>query len=61
MTDRTAQDTYVVKVILGSLGAYTNFDNLVCRKRMVVEQNGVKFGPLGEYSVYTGHFRQLSA
>ena len=30
-------------------------------KRLVIEQNAVKFGPQGEYSVYTGSFWQFSA
>ncbi len=40
-------DTKVVKVILGSLGAFPIFDKPVSRKWLVVERNGVKFGPLG--------------
>ncbi len=46
----------MVKVILGSFGAFPIFDNRVSRKRLVVERNGEKFGPRGEYSVYTGYF-----
>ncbi len=29
------------------MGAFDIFDNLVSRKRQVIEQNGPKFGPLG--------------
>ena len=39
-------DTKVVKVILGSFGAFPIFD-LISQKWLVVEQNGVKFGPQG--------------
>ena len=49
-------DTTVLNVILGSFGAFPIFDNLVSRKRLVVERNRVKFGLRGEYSVYTGYF-----
>ncbi len=38
-------DSLVLKVILGSLGAFPIFGNFVSRKRLVVEPNGVKFGP----------------
>ena len=38
---------------LGSLGAFPIFDNLVSRTRLVVEQNGVKFGAQGwVFTVY---------
>ncbi len=37
----------MVKVILGSLGALPIFDNLVPCRWLVVERNGVKFGPGG--------------
>ncbi len=40
-------DTSVIKVILGSLGAFPIFEKPVSRKRLVVERNGVKFGPQG--------------
>ena len=43
----------MVKVILGSLGAFPIFDNLVSCKWLVVERNGVKFGPQGwVFSIY---------
>ena len=51
----------MVKVILGSFGAFPIFNNLVSRKWLVVEQSRVEFEPRGEYSVYTGYFWQLSA
>ena len=35
----------MVKVILGSFDVFPIFDNLACRKRLVIERNGVKFGP----------------
>ncbi len=47
--------------ILGSLGEFAIFGNLVSRKWLVVVENEVKFVPRGEYSVYTGYFWQLSA
>ncbi len=34
-------------------GAFPIFDNLISRKRLAVEGNGTKFGPLGKYLVYT--------
>ena len=37
----------MVKVILGSFGAFPIIDNLISRKWLVVERNGVKFGPRG--------------
>ncbi len=43
----------MLKVILGSLGAFLIFDNLVSWKWLVVGRNGVKFGPQRwEFSVY---------
>ena len=36
-----------LKFSLGSFGAFLNFDDLALRKRLVIEQNGLKFGPLG--------------
>ena len=48
-------DNSVIKVIVGSFGAFPIFDKPVSRKRLVVERKGVKFGPRGEYSVYTGY------
>ncbi len=38
-------DTSMIKVILGSLGAFTIFEKAVSRKRLVIDRNGVKFGP----------------
>ena len=38
-------DTSVLKVILGSFGAFPIFEKPVSRKRLVVERKGVKFGP----------------
>ncbi len=35
------------KVILRSFGAFSIFDNLISRKRLVVEQTGPNFGPGG--------------
>ncbi len=49
-------DTSVIKVILGSFGAFPTFEKPVSRKPLVIERNGVKFGLGGEYSVYTGYF-----
>ncbi len=40
-------DTSVLKVILGSFGAFPIFDKPVSLKRLVVERHGVKFGPRG--------------
>ncbi len=40
-------DTYVLNVILGSLGAFSFFDKPASRKSLVGERNGVKFGPRG--------------
>ena len=37
--------TSVVMVILGSLGAFPIFDNIVSRNRLDVERNRVNFGP----------------
>ncbi len=46
-------DTWVVKVILWSLGEFLIFDNLVSWKWQVVERNGVQFGHQGwVFSVY---------
>ncbi len=46
-------DTSVMKVILGSVGAFPIFDSLVSFKWLVVERNRVKFGPQGRvFSVY---------
>ncbi len=58
--DVSIQDTVntkVLKVILGSLfHAFFDFQQpLVSRKWLVLERNGAKFGPSGEYSVYTGY------
>ncbi len=39
-------DCQLFKFSLGSFGAFPIFDDLVSRKRLVVEQNGPKFGPL---------------
>ena len=53
-------DSYVLKVILGSFGAFPIFDNRLSQKRLVVERNGVKFRPRGwVFSVYR-YFWQLS-
>ncbi len=30
---------------MGSLGVFSIFDNLISRQLLVVERNGVKFGP----------------
>ncbi len=46
----------MAKVIPGSFGAFLTFDNIVCQKWLIVERNGVKCGPRGECSVYTGYF-----
>ena len=40
-------DTYVVRVIMGTFGAFPICDKFVSRKWLVVEQNGVNFGPWG--------------
>ncbi len=46
-------DSYVLDVILGSFGAFLIFDQLVSRKRRVVEQNAVKIEPQERaFSVY---------
>ena len=37
-------DTYVIKVIRGSFGAFPLFDNLVSRKRIVEEKNSEIWG-----------------
>ena len=47
-------DTSVIKVFLGSFGAFLIFEKPVSRKRLVIEWNGVKIGVGSEYSVYTG-------
>ncbi len=52
-------DTSVIKVILGSFSVFPISEKPVSRKRLVIERNGVKFGPRG-YSVYTGYFWHLS-
>ncbi len=57
LTYQTSEILY----ILGSLGAFPIFNNFVSRKWLVVQRNGVKFEPGGEYSVYTSYFWQLSA
>ena len=46
----------VIKVILGSFGAFPIFEKPVSRKRLVIEPNEVKLGLGGEHSVYTGYF-----
>ena len=46
-------DSCVSKVILRLFGAFTIFDNLLSRKRAVVERNGVIFRLRGEYASYT--------
>ncbi len=46
----------MVKVILGSFGAFPIFGKVVSRKLLVLERNGVKFGSRGEYSVYKEYF-----
>ncbi len=48
-------------VILGSFGVFPTFDNLVSRKRFVVEQTEWNSGLGGEYLVYTGYVWQLNA
>ncbi len=40
------------KFSLGSFSAFPIFDNLVSRKRLVIEQNGPKFGPRSKNLVY---------
>ena len=40
-------DTLVLKVILGSFGAFLIFEKHVSRRRLFVERNGVKFGSRG--------------
>ncbi len=43
----------MIKVILRSFGAFPIFDNLVSRKWLAAERNGMKFGPQeGVFSVY---------
>ncbi len=43
----------MLKVIWGSFGAFPIFDSIVSRKRLVIEQNGVKFGSRGlVFNVY---------
>ena len=49
-------DNSVIKVVLGSFGAFPIFEKPVSRKRLVIERNTVKFGLGDEYSVYTGYF-----
>ena len=44
----------MVKDILGSIGAFPIFDNLVSRTRLAIEGNGVHLGLRGEYSVFAG-------
>ncbi len=39
-------DCQVFKFTLGSFGTFPFLDDLVSRKRLVVERNGPKFGPL---------------
>ncbi len=53
-------DTSLIKVILGSFGAFRFLTKSVSRKWLVVERNGFKFGFGVEYSVYTGYFWHLS-
>ncbi len=49
--------TLMIKVILGSFGAFPIFEKPVSRKWLLVGRNGVKFWASGgEYSVYTGYF-----
>ncbi len=38
-------DSYVVKVILGSLGSFPIFDKIVSHKWVFLKRNGAKFGP----------------
>ena len=40
-------DTEVLKVIMGSFGAFLIFEKTLCRKPLVVARKGVKFGPQG--------------
>ena len=41
----------MLKVILGLFSAFPIFEKPVSRKRLVVEQNGVKFGPRSGVSI----------
>ncbi len=41
---------------LGSFGACPNFDDLVSRKRLVVEQTDQNLGLWSKYLVYTKYF-----
>ena len=56
------RDLLTVKWLRSFLGHSVNFQfSASFWKRLVVEQNGVKFGPRDEYSAYTGFFWQFSA
>ena len=48
-------DCQVFKFSLGSFGAFPFFDDLVSRKRLLVERNGPNFGPLGGGEVFSDY------
>ena len=50
-------DSYVIKFSLLSFGAFPIFDNLVTPKRLVVEPNGLNFGPRGVFFQIIHKFR----
>ena len=55
------RDLLTVKWLRSFLGHSVNFQfSASFWKRLVVEQNGVKFGPRDEYLAYTGFFWQFS-